>query len=205
MYKLVMLLIIGGAMLAWHGYQEYELGQRMSPEAKVLTYGELASTGPGDNAHVKLTGHLLCPNGFVYQRRDAHGPWSTVYIPAVSANGRFADDLRQAILLYGTRAIDNLPRPSGVRVIVKSAHVQNADQLDALASKASIEGVVVNTVESLGSKETALMAKMYPGTDLSKCWILEEGRQPTSPVAAMGFMGGGALMFIGGFVVVAKH
>ena len=76
---------------------------------------------------------------------------------------------------------------------MRSNHVHNEAELDALAERDTLQGLIVNEVESIGSKERKILSESYPGIDFSTCWILEEGRKPKSRGTAAGIMGAGGL------------
>jgi hypothetical protein len=54
------------------------------------------------------------------------------------------------------------------------------------------------------SKERDLLKPSYPSIDFERCLIIEEGRQPASAVKQFGFMGGGAVAFLAGGVMLVS-
>src|SRR3954451_11595221 len=113
MYRLIMLLILGGAILSWHGYQEFKLGRSVKAEGHQITCAELGENGPGQNAHVYLTDQFLCPAGFIWRGKNQDGPWSTIYIPAVSSHSLYAQRLA---MIPDPRDLASAAPPSEVHV-----------------------------------------------------------------------------------------
>src|SRR2546425_13130993 len=94
MGRILLVIIVLGAMLAWFGYQEWRLAGAASPTPAKITCAQLESSGPGENAHVILTDFILCPTGFVYQGtqgNDSH--WTTIWIPAVPIDGDYVQQI----------------------------------------------------------------------------------------------------------------
>ena len=172
MGRFVLVLIIIGAVLTFAGVQEMRLSSAAKPEPQEISCSELIENGPGDNAHVLLKDFLITP-AFVYETGKS-GNWKTVWVPAVPHT-------MQSV-------------PNDVRLIVKSSRIRSESELDTLANQDKLQGLVVNKIASLGSKERKILTQNYPKTDFDKVYILEHGRQPASAGKSYGMMGGGLVL-----------
>jgi hypothetical protein len=65
-----------------------------------------------------------------------------------------------------------------------------------------LQALVTNKIVSLGAEERSLLEQSYPGTDFSRCLIIQEGRQPAGPVKVVLMVGGGGLLGVAGLVVI---
>lgn len=178
MRRLMLALLVAGGVLIFVGVQEYRLSQVAKAEPQTITCAQLASKGPGDNAHVRLTEFEFTDN-YVFQEEKRSTDWKVSYVPAVPP--RIKDD-------PGVRVI---------KVLVKSTAARNEDQLYALG-QSPIQGVVINTVSSLGRDEKRLLKESYPNVDFDTCWIIHADKAPASRGKLMGLIGGGS-----GLAVVA--
>jgi hypothetical protein len=207
MGRILLIMVIGGAVLGWIGLKEWRLSGAASAKAQDLGCDKLESSGPGENAHIVLKDYLLCTDAFVYKgTKSPSERWTTIWVPAVPAEGAYVKSVRKFLENGGDPK--NVPHPTTFNVIVKTSNVHNQQDLSNFDSKTEIEGLVVNKVESLGGEEKRLLNQAYPGINVDKCYILEEGRMPKSRGAAGGMMAGGlALIVLGvaGFAGVAKR
>ena len=69
-----------------------------------------------------------------------------------------------------------------------------------------LQGMVVNSIESLSDEENDLIRQGFPGVNPEKVILLEKGRKPAGPGKKFGMIGGGVLLvllglgwFIAGF------
>ena len=168
-------------------------------EPQAITCADLRDKGPGDNAHIRLQDFLLCSFAYVYEERSP-GNWSKVWVPAVPIGGAYHQQLLTKIDAQGN-LVGDLPMPTNVKVIVKSSDVTNVTELQQLADQETLQGMVVNLVDSLGGEEKKLLHESYPSVNFDDCYIVEIGRTPASAGKLMGFAGGGlALLTAGGEV-----
>ena len=167
---------VGSAMSAGH----LNRGAKDTPQS--ITCDQLAAFGPGDNAHVELTDFRLCIDAYVYRRKLTG--WKGVWVPAVAKTA--ADAWEQETEAGGA--------PKVPRVIVKLPKAKNGRDVARAAEQATIRGVIVNRVESLGGEEKRLLSEKYPGIDFDRCWILQSGRRPA---------GSGGVLILLGFAAVA--
>jgi hypothetical protein len=63
--------------------------------------------------------------------------------------------------------------------------------------------MVVNKIESIGSKERKLLAESYPGIDFNTCYLFEHDRHPAGTGKVVGLMGGGGFLLLIGMAWIA--
>ena len=184
---LIAIVIVGGMLVFW-GVQEVMLRSAASDEPQTITCQQLAEAGPGENAHVTMENFILCDFAYVYEEKDNR--WQKVWVPAVPLGGEYHQKLASMIDEQGN-LVGNMPMPRNVNVIVKSNKVMSEADLSTLANQETIQGLIVNQIESLGSEEKKILKDSYPSVDFNKCWILEVGRAPASMGKMAGLLGGG--------------
>ncbi len=186
MTRFKLALIIVGGVLVFFGIQEMRLSSGCKAEPKKLTCAELSANGPGDNSHIQLTDFVLPESVFVYNESSKGGGWTCIWIPAVPLDGDYVKEYQKAMEAGGQP-----PAPTGLKVIVKSKGVRTEKDLEALAKKDMIQGVVINKVEAVSGEEKKILVQNYPGSNIDTCWILEVGRTPSGMGKLAGFFGGG--------------
>jgi len=187
-------IVIGGVLI-YIGAQEAHLAAHAKEQPQQISLADLAAKGPGDNAHIILTDYLLCEFAFVYEEKD--GRWQKVWIPAVPLDGEYHQKLK-AMLDPDGKLKGEPPMPDDIRVIVKLPNARNNDDIGKVAEADTLQGVVVNSIESLGSKEKKILQDSYPRVDFGTCLIVEEGRRPASFAKRAGLLGGGIVLALVG-------
>ena len=160
--------------LLFAGFREWQLGAAASAQPEDLTLEALVARGPGGNPHVRVSDFVLGDN-YVYFTDDGGFRWTSVLIPAVPTT---MGDQSAHVLIP--------------KVIVKTTHVADEEQLEPLRARSRLQGLVINRIEELGSEEKEILLQDYPGIDFHKCIILEEGRAPSDGTKLF-LMGGGGL------------
>ena len=79
-------------------------------------------------------------------------------------------------------------------MIVKLPHAKARVDVKRAADRNVWRGMVINDIDGIPSDEREFLAKTYPNTDISKCWILELDRAPASARALLVYFGGGTLI-----------
>ena len=192
MARILLVMIIGGGILAFFGFQEMRLASGAKQEPATVSCADLIANGPGDNAHVVLKDFFISP-AFVYETGKSGANWRTVWVPVVPMDGAYHQQVLKMVKPDGTLSGD-LPVPKDIRVIVKSGKVRNESELDTLGSQDTLQGMIVNKISSLGSKEKKILIQNYPTADLDSIYILEHDRKPASAGKSYGMMGGGLVL-----------
>jgi hypothetical protein len=174
-------LIVFGGILGYFTIQEGRLAATASSTPQEITLQQLIARGPEGNAHIILKDFEFGDN-MVYQQ-DEHGTtWAKVWVPVVPHQG-----IREGV---GGRILN-------IQAIVKSSKVPGQSEFNQFATQTSIQGMVTNRIDSLGSEERGILQKSYPQTDFSKCLIVEDGRKPSSSGVIL-LMGAGTIVLIAG-------
>ena len=189
MGRIALVALIGGLVMIYKGYQEWRLSGAASDTPQKMTCAELAATGPGSNANIILSDYVIAPN-YIYQERN--GVWQTVWNPVVSTDSPYVQEALEIESAGGTAPP---PPVDEVKVIFKSSKVRRESQLDSLQQR-SIQGLVINQIDSIDGKAEKVLLESYPGLDVESCWIFEPGRSPVRGGTAFGWMGGGATLAV---------
>ena len=198
MLRFAILLFIIGGILALAGVRPVRLASIAQPVPQPITCADLAAHGPGDNAHVAMSGFFLAYLTYVkVQSADAQ-QWSAVFVPAVPLDSEYHRRVLEQIDAHKNTVVGEPPVPSGFGVIVRSAIVRTEDDIRALAGQNAIEGVVVNAFDPAPPGIVEALRQTFPGVDFDKVWVLDHGRTPPSPSRGYVMLGIGAV-----FVLIA--
>jgi len=173
------LLVIGiccvvfGVILFAVGFQERGLAAQASREPEEIALKDLIARGPDGNPNIILKDFALCPN-FVYKSKG--GSWTGAWVPAVPGEG----------LPPGQPAAN----PGQIQALIFTINARDQGSLLQLCGQPKLRALVTNKIVSLGSQEKALLSQSYPGTDFSRCLIIQEGREPAGPAKLLLMMGG---------------
>ncbi len=221
MFRVMLGIMVLGGILFYFGYQEYAVGSAAGSEPEKVDLAKLEQGGELDTTHVQFGDHMRLYFGIVYEFENATGtnPSSTdavtkAYYPVISSEHVFARRMRSLLEKYGK--IDDIPEDElpGIdkfKVLIKTSEydtVGEVDRLPAIRDGRSIEGLVVNSINSLDSEEEDLIRQSFPGVDLDRIIILEKDRKPMAVVFSMGMMAGGVAMIVFpviGLVVIHKR
>lgn len=183
-------VLIAGIGLVILGVKECRLASSAKDDPQAITCAQLAEKGPGENVHIVMSDFLLLEQSYVYAERL--GTWTEVWIPAVPFGGAYHTEARTRIERDGDNA--TMPPVTDLRVLVKLTDAKNEAGVSKAGQEETLQGMVINDVDSLDSEERKLLKESYPGIDFDKCWILETGREP-------GGLGKIILMILGGLVL----
>ena len=193
MGRILLAMLVGGGVLVFFGIQEMRLAKAAKAEPQSITAADLIKSGPGDNAHVVLTDFMMCQGAYVIESDKKGGKWKGVWFPVVSVDSPYFEKLMGMLNPDGTLS-GTPPVPDDIRLIIKSKHVSGEGELSALADQRTLQGVVINKIESLGSKQKKILQESYPQVNFDNVLILEHDRKPAAAGKSFGFIGGGALM-----------
>jgi hypothetical protein len=144
---------------------EGSIAFQSSAQPEEITLQNLIARGSEGNPNIRVTQFVLCQN-FVKQENSKNpGSWTHVWIPAVPPG-----EVRPGPQGQPTT-------PTNVKMLFFSTSIRNEPELEARLNRPTVEGIV-NTRTSLSGEIRALLQRQYPGTDLDKCIIVQEGRKP---------------------------
>jgi hypothetical protein len=188
--RISLLLVASGCLMGYYGIQEFRLTRKATKTPEDLTLQQLIARGPEGNAHVRIRDFVLGEN-FVYLKDSRNDVWQVVWAPAGP---------RQT-----SPEVPRLTVPDPLRVIIKDPTARSEHDIWALAQQPYLQGMVINQIESVGSKEKEVLQRDFPRTDWESCLILEVGRKPSGGgrVFIM-LIGSVILLFGGGLVLVAS-
>lgn len=203
------LLLFFGVVAGVHGIQEYTVGRECSEAPVLASLAELEKGAACPNCHLRLGTHIAVYPGsiFSYKGRRGEDPSPTAevtyaYYPIISDENPFITKLRELSKHHGgTGKVPKteFPKVCNAAVLVKTKRfICVAVVPDRWKREAGVRGLVVNRIETLGSQERNLLQGSFPGLDLDKVLILEEGRAPSSFVYCSGMVALGVALLIGG-------
>lgn len=210
MLQIKLALLLLGGVATFYGYEEHKLAA-MATEAPVAAdLAALESGARPTSIHLEIGPHWRLWDQLIYSYTQeksaptggAPGPATKVdyvYYPVVSADHPFIAKWNALLATYGDfehvpdDEFEPLPQIVMLVRTERFAHVRNLptapwERADRL------QGLVVNQVRALDADARRLLRESFPLLPLDQVLILEEGRQPTSTVKAMGVMGGGGLL-----------
>ncbi len=195
-YPLLFFVVLGCGCIA-HGVKDNVLAGTSSTTPQQLTLAQLIQRGQAGNAHVVVTDFVPTDN-FVYTYRahildvpaSAPKTWDGVYQPIVP----FAPDLGQR-RQHGEGVGPRL-EPTAVQVLVISSGVHNENDRQKVFDGTPLQGMLVNSIQSVDSETQALLRKSYPQTDFSRCLLLRQQRY--APTRESAFHSG----LVGAFLLV---
>lgn len=217
MFRLKIAALIGGAMLAFYGIQEFRVSQGASVEPADVNLADIEGGTTSDNNHVRVGQHFAIYDGSVYQYRqgkyETGEPGATtkidyVYYPIISVDHPFFVRLRELTEQHGS--LDDVPDAEWPLIDTFSAIVKSTDFgtigsiPEGIGANDSVQGLVINLIGGLDSEEQSLLHQSFPKIDVNKVLIIESGRTPASAVKSLGITAGGvlvSLLGLGGFFV----
>ncbi len=203
--RLNVVMAFGGLVMMFIGYREYSLVSLSMPTAKTISMADLLEDGPGDNIHLHITNMLLWEGAYVYEADSEDGPFTMVWIPAISSDS----ETGQQVLAGIERGASPTGHPPNIQMILRtdSCVDENAvGQLMLQGLQTGIKGMIINEITSLGSDEKKLLSEEYPGVDFEQCYIFEQGREPAGRFKMVALMFGGTLLSLaGGFLLLGTY
>ncbi len=166
--------LIGGIGLIANASSESKLLDDSSKTPEEITLAQLIKRGPNGNNNVIVTNFNWAPN-YVYTTYK--GSWNSVWIPIVPADNSGQPGFGGA--------------PAVVKALVKSTKASNKNDVEMLATKTKLRGMVINKIDSVSGDAKNLLENTYKGSDMETCIIIQEGREPSTKdsVNTMRFFG----------------
>lgn len=154
--------VFAGGYMVRMGSERSAAADGAKAEPREAFFGPLAVRGPGNNTHVKIKQFSL-GHAYVYES-DSNDNWKQVWIPMFPAGA--------------------IPRQHPVQVILRSTNVRNGADIETLARRPFLTGMMSKSAKIIGPKSQANLALDYSGTDFSKVRIFEEGMEAPSRESA---------------------
>jgi len=214
MFKLKIAAIVGGGMLAYFGYQELQISSNTSSEALPVNLAEL-ETGEVtlENNFIQLNDIWGVTPEMVYYYEYPEGASADdvkpeykvdyCYLPLISQTHSYNVACDALIAKYpdGNIPADEEPKFESFAVLLKTNDYKTIGDLpENWLELESIEGMVINQINSFKEDEKTLILGSFPNLDFDKVLVLEKDRQPSSPVKSYGMIGGGGLLSIAGLL-----
>jgi hypothetical protein len=182
-FRWFLILAFAGAVVAFEGVRTMVNNSRLNAGAsgtpEEISLQELLARGPDANPNVVVKDFRFCRNYATFGEKNS--TLKTAYYPIVPAAdlpvGEVVDSAPAVFALIKTRELTDLPFTS------------KADQTE-------VRGLVINRIETLGSREQQLLREAYPQADLSNVLIIEEGRKLQEPAAALPLAAIGLAVFL---------
>ncbi|HUT10336.1 MAG TPA: hypothetical protein VMY42_07565 [Thermoguttaceae bacterium] len=207
MGRFLMVLIVGGGALVFFGGREYLVSSGASSDPVEVDLAKLEAGETPENNHVKIGEHVSLYPASVYEYQQSKyasgepGPDTTVthsYYPILSMEHPF---IQKLVETEG----EDVPDITDFAVLVKTKRFKTIRAIpDEMNTCASVQGLVINRIDSLDSEEKKLIKESFPLVKLDNVLILEEGRKPASLLLSLGMIFGGVALVvagIGAFVV----
>lgn len=205
MLRLAFGLVVGGGIVGYLGYQEYQVGADASPTAVHCDLEDLENGSEPPDNHLQIREHWAIYPAWVGWGDTQSDRLDYVYYPIVSETHPYNQAWDDLLARYGDAEIpENLhPQLTSLAVLVKTERFQREGEIPMEWQKVpSITGLLVQDIETLKNDEAQAIQQNFPGLSLANVMILEEGRQPKSPTTAMammllgvGLVGGGVVAF----------
>jgi hypothetical protein len=220
LFRLKLALIVVGCVLAFVGAREFIVSSGTTSKPATVQLADLESGAPPPNNHLQIGPHTALYPASVYayeQAKNAEvrpGPESKVqycFYPIISDAHPFHQALAKLEQKYG--GLQNVPETepepeiATFAVLVKTRRFPKIGAIpDAIANPDSVEGLVINQIDSLTTEESKLVQESFPRLDLTKVLILEEGRRPAPLYKSLGMVtGGAALVAAGAIMFIVKR
>jgi hypothetical protein len=209
MIRVTLGLIIGGLVLSYFGYQEYQVSEGAGEEPTPFELVKMEHGLSPPNNHVALGEHHALYEGLVFLYDAGHLGFDepglstrvdNAYYPIVSKSHPHMKMLAEWEAAGGDPSEALAPeRMQDIAVIVETRRFTTVGELpEQVRLEPGVSGLVVSDIESLDPDAQELLQETFPQVDFDKVIILEEGRQPSSPAASFGLMSLGGLLMLGG-------
>ena len=214
MFRIKLALLIGGGVLAFFGIQEVLVSYGTDSKADEVDLKTVEDGQTPESNHAKIGEHMAIFDASVYAVRQAKhekgepGPGSKVeycFYPIISNEHPYINALRELADKHG--GLDNVPEEAAwpdiqdytISMLVKTKKFKTVGTIpDGMDTQDTVQGLIINQIDSLDSEEEGLVKESFPKADLEKVLILEDGRKPASLFKSLGMTFGGILLSLGG-------
>jgi hypothetical protein len=175
-YRLMLIPLMGAGACAFFGLREYSLSARSSREPEEISLRDLIRRGPEGNPNIVLKDFTIFDD--YVGKKKLTGRWTKVWVPIVPTD---ADE-------------DSSGRPAAIRAFLFCEEGGSDNEIRQRFGRPKVRGMVNPDAPKPGIIGSVLLERSYPGTDSSKCLIIEEGREPAG-VLKLGLFGAGFIFF----------
>ena len=209
MFRLKLIIIFIGGMVAFLGFEEYKVSMDSTEEPMAIELSILEENTKIDNNHLKVENYMALYPYSVYEYQAKKGETGEpgnntkvthTYYPIISQSHPYINQIAELSNRYEDLSLvpdEEWPTVQKFSVLVKTKTFKTIGSIpDKYEIKTDIQGLIVNRIEELDSKEKQLVRESFPTVNMSKLLILEEGRKPSSMFKSFGMMGGGAVLSI---------
>ncbi len=175
-YVLMVFPLMLAGLCAMFGVREYVLAAHSSQQPEEISLRDLIKRGPQGNPNIILKDFSIFED-YVYEKR--FGEWKRVWVPIVPAGG---DDLVSSKL--------------AIRAFLYSEELRSDKEVRQRFGKPKLRCMINPEAPKPGIIGSMLIAKSYPGTNSEHCIIIEEGKEPASPLK-LSLYATGVVFFIG--------
>ncbi len=192
LFRLQILLIVGGGFLGFYGFQEFRAGAGASVTPVEVNLADLEQGTAPPNKHLTIGDHIALYPMCIYEweqvNNEPESPASKLnylYYPLISMEHPFmkSEEENASIGSYA--------------VLVRTKNFRTVGEVpDLPAPVTSITGLVTGKGSKLKQEERNYLAQDVPGMNFDNVIILEEGRKPTGSMASIGMIVG-ALILMG--------
>ncbi len=204
------ILVIVGIMLAYTGWQELTLSRHAKDEPEEVKTADLEAGKIPENCHVVVKDAMALYPASVYHYKKSKfsvsKPTESTAItdalyPIISKNHPFSKAMTSGNA--SDKELDDAL--STVGVIVKTKEFGTVGGIPTkMRDGVSLQGLILNHIEKLDSKDEKLLRSSFPKLDPAKIVILEEGRKPKGIAFSVGMMAGGVVLSILALLVGSK-
>jgi hypothetical protein len=203
-------MVIGGAALAYFGYQEYTVGAGANEIPVHCELRDLETSTEPPDTHLEIGEHWAIFTTWVGSGEYDSDQLNYIYYPIVSEESPYNQAWYNLFARYRDNEIPESEYPSlkSLAVLVKTKKYKTEGAIPQEWEKVgSVTGLVINDIEALKAEEERLLLQSYPELSLQNVLILEEGREPKSVTTAMGIilLGGGLIVGGGGVFVRSRQ
>jgi hypothetical protein len=211
---LVALLVIFGAGSASYGWTEWKASREAAAEPVEVDLAKLENGEIPPNPHVRIGPHIACYYSTIGEfktdkrrgkrRADATTRLTHSFYPIISPAHPFVQKLNDLAEKHG--GVDKIPDDEELpaidhfAVVVKTERFKKFSDIPDVPQRREdqIQGLVINTIRPLETKEKNLLKEEFPNLDFSKVLVVEEARRPSSWAWCATFLYGGvALIGVG--------
>jgi len=193
------LLILVCLGLAYYAWRETTVSAGVSATPVDADLAEIERTRTPPDLHLRLGRHVALYNFsvFEYESDRDPGPFLPDGTPVNYCLYPVVSESHPALSEEGAESPD-------FAVLVKTERFRVVGAIPGKQDReASVEGLVINRIESLDAEEKRLIREGLPGVDLSRVLILEENRTPTSGTGSVLLFVLAGAAGVGGVVLIA--